>query len=132
MRWALLLTACLLAGCGTPGADLFEVVRTGADRNANLTLLVTDDGSVTCNGKRHEVPGETLLEARELTRALSEQAELNLSLPPGSNPVLTYRVRMESGTISFSDTSRPMPESCAQLTAFTKHVGEDVCGLARG
>ncbi len=125
------LAALLLAGCGAPAADLFVVKRTGADANANLTLLVSDDGSVTCNGKRHEVPGDTLLEARELTRDLSPQAELNLELPPGPKSVLSYNVRMQAGTIVFSDTSRPLPGSFAKLTVFTKHVSEDVCGLKR-
>ena len=133
MRWlAAALTALLVAGCGSPAADLFEVKRTGADRNANLTLLVSDDSTVTCNGRKHEVSGDMLLEARELTRELSEQAELNLQLPPGPNPVLTYRVRMQAGTVAFSDTSRPLPSSFAELTVFTKHVSEDICGLKRG
>jgi hypothetical protein len=92
---------------------------------------VSDDGTVTCNGRKHEVPGETLLDARELTRKLSEQAELNLTLPPGPNAVLNYRVRMQAGTVAFADTSRPLPPSFAELTLFTKHVSEDICGLAR-
>ena len=128
----LVILACLLvAGCGGPAGDLFEVKRTGADPNANITLVVSEDGFVTCNGKRHEVPGDTLLDARELTRDLSPQAELNLALPPGPKSVLTYNVRMQAGTIVFSDTSRPLPSSFAKLTVFTKHVSEDVCGLNR-
>jgi hypothetical protein len=129
---ALALLALVLAGCGAPAADLFVVKRAGADRNANLTLLVSDDGSVTCNGRRHEIPGDMLLDARELTRNLGPQAELNLALPRGPKAVLTYHVRMQAGTLAFSDTSRPMPSSFAQLTVFTKHVSEDVCGLKRG
>jgi hypothetical protein len=131
-RWAALL-ALAFAGCGgSPAADLFVVHRTGTQRNANLTLLVTDDGSVTCNGKPHEIPGKTLLQARQLTRDLSKQAELNLALPPGPNAVLNYSVRMEAGTISFADTSRPLPKAFTQLTAFTKDVSEDICGINRG
>jgi hypothetical protein len=131
MRLALVLLALLVVGCGAPAADLFEVTRSGSDRNANLKLLVSDDGSVTCNGVKHEIPGDMLLDARELTRNLSKQAELNLTLPPGPRPVLRYRVRMQAGTVAFADTSRPLPSSFAQLTVFTKHVSEDVCGLAR-
>jgi hypothetical protein len=130
MRWLPLLLI-VLAGCGAPAADLFEVTRSGSDTNANLKLLVSDDGSVTCNGTRHEVSGPTLLDARELTRDLSKQAELNLTLPPGKNALLSYRVRMQAGTIAFADTSRPLPASFAQLQVFTKHVSEDVCGLKR-
>jgi len=131
MRRLVLLAALLLAGCGSPAADLFEVKRSGADRNANLTMLVSDDGSVTCNGKRHVIGGETLLQARELRRRLSEQAVLNLELPAGPGSVLSYRVRLEAGTIAFADTSRPLPRSFTDLTVFTKTVSEDVCGISR-
>jgi hypothetical protein len=132
-RAGLLLTALFVAGCGSPSADLFVVNRSGADRNANLTLLVSDDGTVTCNGgKRHEIPNEKLLDARKLTRALSPQAELHLVLPPRSGTVLSYKVRMEAGTLAFSDTSRPLPSEFAELEVFTKGIAEDVCGLRRG
>jgi hypothetical protein len=130
-RLALLAACALLAGCGTPSADLFLVKRTGTDRNANLTLLVSDGGTVTCNGTKHEISGERLLQARELTRQMSEQAELNLALEPGPNPVLSYKVEMQAGTIAFSDTSRPLPRSFSALTAFTADVAENVCGIKR-
>jgi hypothetical protein len=130
-RLAVLLACGALAGCGTPSADLFLVKRSGADRKANLTLLVSDGGTVTCNGAEHEISGELLLRARELERAMSEQAELNLALEPGPKAVLTYKVEMEAGTIAFSDTSRPLPRSFTDLTVFTKAVSEDVCGIDR-
>jgi hypothetical protein len=132
MRRAVLLAALALAGCGAPAADLFEVKRSGADRNANLTLLVSDDGTVTCNGgERRPIPSETLLKAREIERELSEPAELHLVLPPGPNSVLSYRVRLEAGTVGFADTSRPMPSAFAQLSAFTSDVTERICGIVR-
>ena len=70
MRRACLAALILLAGCGgSPAADLFEVKRSGADANANLTLLVSDDGTVTCNGgKRTPIPNETAA-ARPRARA---------------------------------------------------------------
>ena len=130
-RLAALLACCALAGCGSPSADLFLVKRTGADAKANLTLLVSDGGTVTCNGTEHEISGDLLLRARELERQMSEQAELNLALEPGPNAVLTYKVEMEAGTISFSDTSRPLPRSFTDLTVFAKDVSESVCGIDR-
>ena len=42
MKWVPLLLALLVTGCGGPAADLFEVQRSGTDRNANLTLLVSE------------------------------------------------------------------------------------------
>jgi hypothetical protein len=130
-RLALLVFAAALAGCGAPSADLFVVHRSGADRNANLTMLVSDDGSVTCNGRKHEMSGDELLRARQLTRDLAKQAQLNLQLPPGPNSILSYRVRMQQGIVAFADTSRPLPASFAELTAFTKDVSENVCGIKR-
>ena len=132
MKRAVLLAALLVTGCGSPSADLFLVKRSGADKNANLTLLVSDDGTVTCNGAKHEIPNEKLLDARKLTRELSPQAELHLALPPRPGTVLSYKVRMEAGTVTFSDTSRPLPTEFAELELFTKSIAEDVCGLSRG
>jgi hypothetical protein len=37
--------AVAVAGCGTAPPDLFEVKRTGADRNANVDVVVNDGGS---------------------------------------------------------------------------------------
>ena len=131
-RLGALLVCAVLAGCGgSPAPDLFEVRRTGSDRNANLTMLVSDDGSVTCNGHKHAMSGDQLLEARALARALGPQAELNLVVPPGPNAVLSYRVRLEPGEVSFADTSRPLPQSFSKLTAFTADISENVCGISR-
>jgi hypothetical protein len=128
-----LALAAAPAGCGAPAGDLFVVKRSGSDRNANLTLLVSDDGTVTCNGgKRQPIPNDRLLDARALTRDLSEQAVLHLVLPSRPGSVLSYRVRMQAGTVAFSDTSRPLPRAFTQLELFTKDVSEGVCGLHRG
>jgi hypothetical protein len=126
-----LLVLLAAAGCGTPSPDLFEVRRSGDDPNANVTLVVNDGGTVTCNGKRHTIEGERLLRAREVERALEPQAQLRLELPPGPRADLSYRVRMEAGMVAFSDTSRGNPSSFLALAAFTKDVTEDVCGLER-
>jgi hypothetical protein len=128
---AVLALALAAAGCGTPPPDLFEVKRSGEDRNANVDVVVNDGGSVRCNGKEHQLDADLLLRARRILRDLQPQAELNLELPPGPRPQLTYRARMEAGTVSFSDTSRGNPKSFLALAGFTKDVAEDVCGLER-
>jgi hypothetical protein len=128
---AAVLVLIAAAGCGAPSADLFEVRRTGPDRPANLTMVVSDGGNVTCNGKEHPLDPKHLLEARELTRELSKQAELGVELPPGPGANLSYKVRMEAGTVAFSDTSRDNPRAFYELAAFTKDVSERVCGILR-
>jgi hypothetical protein len=120
-----------LAGCGTPPPDLFVVERSGGDRNADLELLVNDGGSVRCDGREHPLDADRLLTARQLERDLEPQAELGIELPPGRGSVLSYRVRMEGGTIAFSDRSRDVPDTFLRLAAFTKDVAERVCGIER-
>jgi hypothetical protein len=131
LRRAGLLVVLLLAGCGSPAPDLFVVERSGPDPNANVTMVVSDGGSVTCNGKEHELGADRLLRARQLARDLAKQAELGLELPPGPSANLSYRVRLEAGTVAFSDTSRGNPQAFFQLAAFTKDVTERVCGIVR-
>jgi hypothetical protein len=130
-RVAVAIAAFLISGCGTASPDLFEVRRSGEDRNANLTMVVNDGGQVTCNGREHPLDADRLLRARELRRQLQKPAELGLELPPGPNPILSYRVRMEAGTIAFSDTSPGNPRAFLRVAAFTKDVAERVCGIVR-
>ena len=86
---------------------------------------------MTCNGREHPLDADRLLRARELSRELAEPAELGLELPPGPRANLSYRVRLEAGTVGFSDTSRGNPPEFLRLAAFTKDVAERVCGIVR-
>ena len=126
------LAALTASGCGTPLPDLFEVTRSGRDPNANVRMLVNDGGTVKCNDAEPKaLDGPRLLEARDLARELAKQAELAIELPPGKGATLRYRVRMESGTVAFSDRSEGRPLAFNRLIAFTADVTENVCGLHR-
>lgn len=128
----LLALLLLLAGCGAPSADLFVVTRSGKDKNANVEVLVSDDGTVRCNkGKPKEMGTKRLLDARELSRNLQKQAALGLELPKEKGSILSYRVRLEAGTIAFSDRSRGLPKTFTHLEAFSSDVIERVCGITR-
>lgn len=124
-------TALVFAGCGSPPADLFSVERSGADPNANVQVVVSDGGSVTCDGEQHALDADRLLTARRLVRDLSPQAELGIELPRGPGTNLSYRVSMESGSVAFSDRSPGVPRTFQRVAAFTKDVTERVCGLER-
>jgi hypothetical protein len=126
-----LLAVLLLAGCGSPPADLFSVERSGADPNANVDVVVSDGGSVTCDGVEHELDADRLLTARQLERDLAPQAELGIELPRGPGTNLSYRVSMESGHVEFSDRSPGVPSTFQRVAAFTKDVTERVCGIER-
>ena len=127
----LIAVAGVLAGCGARPPDLFAVERSGSGANAKLQMVVSDGGSVTCNGKEHALDADRLLRAREVTRQLAEPAQLHLELPPGSGTVLSYKVMLEQGTVKFSDSSPNLPESFTAVEVLTKDIAEDVCGIAR-
>jgi hypothetical protein len=128
---AALAPALVLAACGTPRHDLFVVERSGPVPGARLTMLVTDGGAVTCNGTRHDLTSEQLIDARELERDLEEPGSRGLSLPPRAGSQLTYSVRLETGTVRFSDNSQGQPAAFFRLAAFVRSVAQDVCGLPR-
>jgi hypothetical protein len=129
---ALIAVVLAAAGCGAPSADLFEVVRSGADTNANVRILVSDDGTVRCDkGKPKPMGAKRLLTARQLARDLDKQAALGLELPKERGSILSYSARLEAGTIAFSDQSRGRPGSFNRLVAFTSDVAKHVCGLER-
>lgn len=130
-RLALCAAMVLLVGCGAEAPDLFQVKRSGADRNANVTLVVSDGGSVRCNGAEHPLDAKLLLRARGLARDLGRQAQLGLELPPGPGSTLRYSARLESGHVAFSDRSAGQPKTFFLLAQFTKDVAEDVCGISR-
>ena len=130
---ALVAVLAALAGCGSRPPDLFGVDRSGQGPNAKLRLVVSDGGSVTCNGHEHPLGADRLLRAREITRELEDQARLHLELPPGpgGKSVLRYRVRLQAGTVGFSDTSANLPASFTKLELLVKTISEDVCGIRR-
>lgn len=129
---AALAALLLLAGCGTPSADLFVVRRSGSIPGARLALLVSDGGFVRCNGGRErDLSDALLLDARELARSLEKPAKRRLTLPPGPGSVLSYAVRLEDGTVRFSDTSPGQLVALRKLALFVRQVAKGSCGLER-
>jgi hypothetical protein len=133
MRWAAaaLALVALASGCGTPSADLFVVHRSGSIPEARLTLLVSDGGTVQCNGRKRELSDALLLQARELARDLESPAGRGVRLAPGPDAVLRYNVRLEDGSVRFSDTSRGQPAVFRRVAFFVREVAQSACGLAR-
>ena len=128
---AAVLAAGSLAACGESAPDLFLVTRSGNEPGAHLTLVVSDDGHVRCNGgPPKRMTDEELLVARDLARQLAKPASEKVSLPPTKNTVFTYQVRSEKGTVEFSDTSRPAKAVFLGIAGLTRSIASTVCGLA--
>ncbi len=133
MKAVATLAVCLLvvSGCGfdVQLADLFLLTRTG--QGTKLTLLVNDDGSVTCNGgKQKMLSSSMLITARDLAGNLGGDASHNLDLPARPDAVFRYKIKLEQGTIRFSDRDTAHYPNLAQAQLFTVQVAQQVCGLA--
>jgi hypothetical protein len=129
---AVLALAPGLAGCGGEARDLFLVQRSGSIPGARLSLRVTDDGRASCNRRPLvDITSAQLIGAREDERDLEGPAERRVRLPPGPGSVLRYAVRLEEGTVRFSDTSPRQPPVFFRVAALTRQIARGPCGLAR-
>jgi hypothetical protein len=127
-----LAAAALAAACGARAPDLFAVERRGSVPGARLTLVVADNGIARCNGgPERRLPDGLLLAARQLARDLELPAARGLRLPPRPGSVLSYRVRLEAGSVAFADNSAGLPAGLRPLQGFTRTVATRVCGLPR-
>ena len=126
---AALAAAAVLAGClDIQPADLFLLIRTG--QGHTLTLLVSDGGTITCNGgKSRSLPDPLLLRARDLVGALRADAQAHLRIPSQPRSVFRYRVRLQYGTVVFPDTAGTGHPVLAQTELFAVQAAEQVCHL---
>jgi hypothetical protein len=129
---ALVLAALpAIGGCGGIKApDLFIVQRSGGVPGARLTLLVNEEGGVSCNGGPTRKLGDAeLIEARTIQEDLHDPAAKHLSLAPGPRSVFSYRVRAEAGSVSFSDDSSGQPPVFHRLALFVLQTAQRTCHL---
>jgi hypothetical protein len=122
----------MLAGCGGPASDIFEVERSGSIPDADVRIVVADDGTARCNGGPPKNIGDPrLLDARELGRQLTDTARGGRTLRAGRGTVLSYRVHLPSGVLAYSDSSPGQTKAMLQLQGFVRDVARHVCGLQR-
>ncbi|HYB22474.1 MAG TPA: hypothetical protein VED41_01665 [Solirubrobacteraceae bacterium] len=126
-----LITAALASGCGVAAADLFIVTRTGAGPNAHLTLLVNEEGGVTCNGRlaAHKLSDPQIDKAREIQEELEKPSAEHLTLAPRAGSVLSYYVRDEKGSVRFADNSAGQPAALHKLQLFVLQSAQEICHL---
>jgi hypothetical protein len=120
----------LIAGCGgVRPPDLFIVQRSGP--GGRLTLLVDEQGGLRCNGARASALSDPqLIQARALQEELATPASEHLSLGPRPGSVFSYRVRDESGSVSFADNSPAQPKVLRNLALFVLQLAQQNCHLS--
>ncbi|MEO6859389.1 MAG: hypothetical protein ABI323_12530 [Solirubrobacteraceae bacterium] len=125
------LAACALASCGlnVQAPDLFLLTRTG--QGGTLTLEVNDSGTIRCNrGSAHQISSARLITARDLADNLATDAQNNLHLSVRTGSIYSFRIRLQQGTITFSDRDTAGHPNLAQAALFATEAAQQVCGLA--
>jgi hypothetical protein len=125
--------AIVLAGCGGVTApDLFIVYRSGSGPGARLTLLVNEEGGVSCNGRNaaNKLSDPQIIKAREIQEELEKPSASHTSLAPESGSVFSYYVRDEKGSVRFADNSADQPVAFHKLQLFVLQTGQEICHLA--
>lgn len=118
------------SGCGLDirPADLFLLTRTGQGRT--LTLLVSDGGTISCNGgPRRRLPDPLLLRARDLAGALAADARAHLRIPSPTASVFRYTIRLKDGTVAFPDTAASRHPVLARAELFAAQAAQQACRL---
>jgi hypothetical protein len=117
-------------GCGlnVELQDLFLLTRTG--QGSKLTMLVNDSGTIRCNGgKQKMLPSALVISSRALANSLASDAKHNLDLPPKPGTVFTYRLKLQQGTVRFSDRDTLHHPVLAQVELFAAQAAQQGCGL---
>ncbi len=132
---ALALTPALLTltagGCGgITSPDLFLVQRQGSTPHARLTMLVTEEGVVQCNGGAHlRLSDPQIVQARAIQEEIKTPASRHTALLARPGSVLSYRLRDQDGSVAFADNSAAQPKVFHQLALFVLQVAQQVCRL---
>ncbi len=127
-----IVAVTLAVGCsgGIKAPDLFILQRSGSVPGAHLTLLVNEEGGVSCNGgPTLKLSDPALVQARAIQEDLHEPASKNTSLPPRAGSVLSYYLRDENGTVQFADNSAGQPKVFHNLALFALQTAQQVCHL---
>jgi hypothetical protein len=126
---AAVLLSSALAGCGlnVQSADLFVLTRSGEGKT--LSMLVSDGGTISCNGAaRKRLPDRLLIDARQLASDLDTDARAKLRIAPSATSVYTYTIKLQDGTISFPDTAANTHPELARAQQFALQAGHGECG----
>jgi hypothetical protein len=129
----LALLALLLAGCGgVRAADLFLLTRTGGSPASRLTLVVDEEGGVTCNGRPSgKISDAQLVLAGGVKEELQGPASENLRLAARPGSVYSYSLRDENGTVGFSDNSAHATKPMHELALLVLQIAQQRCHVSQ-
>jgi hypothetical protein len=125
--------AVAFSGCGgVKASDLFLVTRTGSSPPSKLTLVVNEEGGVTCNGRTaaRKISDSQLVLAGGIKEELHDAASEGLYLSPRPGSVYSYMLRDENGAVRFSDNSAHATKPMHELVLLVLQIAQQVCNVS--
>ena len=102
--------AVALASCGTATEDLMTIERRFAETGVQVRLRVTNDGRASCGaGTLQRLTSQTLLDAREVKRALRPLARRGAAFARPRPDRSSYVVRSFDGVVRWDEGARGPP-----------------------
>lgn len=120
--------AAALAGCGGPAGDLLAIETSAGPRGGSERLVIADDGRARCDGgDLRPIPGDDLIEARELAREIGELAEDARAFEGGAPGGRRYVARVRAGSVRWSEGAPGLPPALPRLELFALRLGRTFC-----
>jgi hypothetical protein len=130
MRLAAAVLATLavaLTGCGGPAGDLIAISTTGGG-TPHARYVVTGDGLGSCNGaKEKTLASQTVLDAREVERELTDYAKKRSSFSNGPAGARRYVASTKDGLVTWVEGARGAPPVIGKAILLTQNLKRELC-----
>ena len=129
MRWAFLLLAVAVAGCGGSPGDLIAIEVSGGAANRDQRIVIRSDGQASCNGgATGDIGSDALIEAREIERDLGEHADRAAVFERGApRDATSYAARTKGGTVRWRERAQGLPPVFPRAQLFALQQGRALC-----
>jgi hypothetical protein len=122
--------AAALAGCGGSAGDLLAISTTGGG-GPPARVVVTGDGLGSCNGSAEkQLPSQTVLDAREVERELTDYAKKRASFTTGPRGARRYVASTKDGLVTWVEGARGAPTVVAKGIELTQTLKRRLCPSA--
>ena len=116
-----------LTGCGGSAGDLLAISVTGGG-TPHARYVVTGDGLASCNGgKDKTLPSQTVLDARDVERRLTDYAKERASFTNGPPGARSYVASTKDGIVSWVEGARGAPTVIGKAILLTQNIKTAVC-----
>jgi hypothetical protein len=119
--------AVALTGCGGSAGDLMAISTTGGG-TPHARYVVTGDGLGSCNGgKEKTLSSQTVLDAREVERELTDYAKKRSSFTNGPAGARRYVASTKDGLVTWTEGARGAPPVIGKAILLTQNLKREAC-----